>query len=288
MLNNALLNDLSILGLCLGVLGSLYLSYDLLGKKEGPLRWILRLAIPGSLGALITGFIGLAFYSVRAFWEVGLVFDIKQRIILPTLVYIAIGTVIGVFNGVLNRSPLNDNLPPLFSVKDMLFGALTFGTAWFALLYSFQQPLDYVFRISGIFVILGALIGGFWRRISWEELPDSMLSLPIFSQRGLYVGGITGGLLGFLTGYINNFYAMFVQNTGQLGNILMMNILSSLRIAIPNLIGGAIVGGLSRYIFWRINNLDDRRLGGVGVLLTLLGFIVQLIGPILANVSGAK
>ena len=41
-----------LFGLLLGVLGSLFLAYDLLGSQEGPLRKFLRLALPGLLGAL--------------------------------------------------------------------------------------------------------------------------------------------------------------------------------------------------------------------------------------------
>src|SRR5439155_20502988 len=39
-------------GLLLGVLGSLFLAYDLLGSQEGPLRKFLRIALPGLLGAI--------------------------------------------------------------------------------------------------------------------------------------------------------------------------------------------------------------------------------------------
>src|SRR5215210_8058028 len=41
-----------LVGLLLGVLGSLFLAYDLLGSQEGPLRKFLRVALPGLLGAL--------------------------------------------------------------------------------------------------------------------------------------------------------------------------------------------------------------------------------------------
>ena len=43
---------------------------------------------------------------------------------------------------------------------------------------------------------------------------------------------------------------------------------------------GATVGGISRFVFWRAESLDGYQLGAIGVMLTLVGFLVQLVEPI--------
>ncbi len=45
---------------------------------------------------------------------------------------------------------------------------------------------------------------------------------------------------------------------------------------------GAITGGISRYIFWRANGLGDGKLGGIGAILTLVGFLMQLLSPLVS------
>src|SRR5215212_5873901 len=52
LLDPRIVKSVFLFGLLLGVLGSLFLAYDLLGSKEGPLRKFLRLALPGLLGAI--------------------------------------------------------------------------------------------------------------------------------------------------------------------------------------------------------------------------------------------
>src|SRR5436190_10566072 len=53
LLDSHLVKVTSLVGLLLGVLGSLFLAYDLLGSQEGPLRKFLRVALPGFIGALV-------------------------------------------------------------------------------------------------------------------------------------------------------------------------------------------------------------------------------------------
>ena len=51
LLDPRIVKGVFLFGLLLGVLGSLFLAYDLLGSKDGPLRKFLRLSLPGLLGA---------------------------------------------------------------------------------------------------------------------------------------------------------------------------------------------------------------------------------------------
>src|SRR5260370_40399993 len=51
--SRTLVAGINLAGLVLGVLGSLFFTYDLLGRPGGPLRWFLRVVLPSGLGAAV-------------------------------------------------------------------------------------------------------------------------------------------------------------------------------------------------------------------------------------------
>lgn len=94
---------------------------------------------------------------------------------------------------------------------------------------------------------------------------------PLFSLRGCLIGLISAFLFGF-------FLALVVDIT--FGNALIGSLRAALTAA--SLIGpaGALTGGISRFIYWRANSLSDNQLGGIGAGLTLFGFLLQSLPPL--------
>src|SRR5690348_11614385 len=82
-----ILDGVSIIGLLLGVLGSLYLSYDLLGRAGGPLRWLIRILTPIFLSGLCFGALGAILFYAN--------FDWGLQVALGAAVWIPIGALIG-------------------------------------------------------------------------------------------------------------------------------------------------------------------------------------------------
>jgi hypothetical protein len=77
---------------------------------------------------------------------------------------------------------------------------------------------------------------------------------------------------------IGFFLAVVVDIT--FGNALIGSFRAALTAA--SLIGpaGALTGGISRFIYWRANSLSDNQLGGIGAGLTLFGFLLQSLPPL--------
>src|SRR5258707_13429531 len=65
VVDHHILAGISVAALMLGVLGSLYLSYDLLGRNNGVLRGLIRVSTPGFLGAIILAPMGILDYAYR-------------------------------------------------------------------------------------------------------------------------------------------------------------------------------------------------------------------------------
>ena len=113
-------------GLLLGVLGSLFLAYDLLGSQEGPLRKFLRIALPGLLGALAIGpLFLLGLLVVRA--AAGALAP-GEPVQLDTFQVLFVGPSIGAFLGIMTAlfgAPASEaTARPTFSFRDARGGFL--------------------------------------------------------------------------------------------------------------------------------------------------------------------
>src|SRR5690242_16380948 len=89
-IDHHVLSAITIVGLLLGVVGSLYLTYDLLGRAQVVLRWFLRLMTPTLIGSLILGVVGAIIYiQVYPTLDPG----------FGALLYATVGGLVGLFNG---------------------------------------------------------------------------------------------------------------------------------------------------------------------------------------------
>jgi hypothetical protein len=128
-----------------------------------------------------------------------------------------------------------------------------------------SQP-EMEFTKGGILVPKGrSVIGSLFKESPFTN------KAPLFSLRGCLIGLISAFLFGFL-------FALAVDIT--FGNALVGSLRAALTAA--SLIGpaGALTGAISRFIFWRANSLADGQLGGIGAVLTLIGFFLQLLLPL--------
>ena len=110
---------------------------------------------------------------------------------------------------------------------------------------------------------------------------------PLFSWRGCLLGLITALLFGFLWGVVANLAFNVVAQGIPLDQTFADSVKGALTAIAFMGPAGALTGGLSRFFFWRAEGLKDGQLGGIGILITLVGFLVQLVPPIISisNIS---
>lgn len=116
--------SITLAGLVIGVVGSLFFTYDLLGRPGGPLRVFLRILIPAGLGAVLLGVPAFLYGGV----SIGRGDPGTVGILGGTLL---IGVTLGTFNGLFVSDPTQQEIQPrVLSGRDGLLGAL------FVLLYT--------------------------------------------------------------------------------------------------------------------------------------------------------
>src|SRR5262249_42529248 len=106
---------------------------------------------------------------------------------------------------------------------------------------------------------------------------------PAYSRAGARIGLIAGFVMVFFT-----VLAFFVVSSDLLGRPLediRIYIFSALVYAILAGIGGALSGGVTRFIFWRVNRLPERRLEVIGLMLLLAAFAAQVVDPAVGLLS---
>jgi hypothetical protein len=133
----------------------------------------------------------------------------------------------------------------------------------------------------GAFTIITALAAGVWRRLTF--LGGNGPARPsLFSARGALLGG-TGA---FLILWADSLYGTYQSNQGVypyipvstwLPGLIVFTALGSLIIAF---IPGALIGGLTRSIFWWVNTLPPRGMEVIGIVLILCTFALQALQPL--------
>jgi hypothetical protein len=257
------LEIITVLGLVLGVIGGLYLTYDLLGRAQGILRWFIRISTPAFIGAVLLGVAGGVVYAV-----VYPDFDVGYG----ALLYGSIGCLIGAFNGLFVNPSAQPRFP--FSLVHAVVGSITAYALILAsdlpLVLALHRPSYFAFEAAGVAALAGGLAGGFWRFINRASSPGAT-KITLFSWRGAVIGLIAAGIFGFVAVFAVDY------TFGVPANLSLIGALYTLVFIVPM---GALIGGLSRYIFWQVDSLPGYRLGAFGVILTLIGFLVQLIDPL--------
>ena len=253
----------------------------LIGLVIAFLIWFVSAFIFGGFGhASIIGFPAIAF--------------IEGGILAP------MGGIAGGLWHFINRAPFSPSkqLPSserslLFSWKGCLIGVLCaffFGFAIdFILGYIFipdYTPVTGLIR-GAILTVTGGIAGGLWRLFK-NEPSISGETPPLFSWKGCLIGLISAFLFGFVSAFLVNIIPDTIllwrgdPRAGDFGIDLAKSLKGALTAAAFIGPAGGITGGISRFIFWRANGLGDGKLGGIGAILTLFGFLVQLLPPLVS------
>lgn len=262
-IDHHVLSAITIMGLLLGVVGSLYLTYDLLGRAQLVLRWFVRLMTPTLIGALILGGAGAIIYiQVYPTLDPG----------FGALLYATVGGIIGLFNGLFVNPRVER--PTLFSLRHSLVGLLVTPllvfTGEFPVVLAVNRPAELALRAALAAGIVGAVAAGVWRFINHASARRE--HLPFLSARGAIIGFGAAAVFGF---------AIFFFINATFGVAIDVSARGALRAVFFIAPAGALIGSISRYVFWWADALPGYRLGAIGVMLTLIGFTVQLIEPLI-------
>jgi len=227
---------ISIVGSFLDVLGALYLAYDILGGKHGPLRTLTRMVTYGVLFGVGYGLpLGLAFgIAAGAAGGVTLALEFSRN------------------SQMLGRHPFRYEV--LFSViRGLGFGI---GAGWihgpefgaaFGVLTTGAQIAGYR---------LGMYPGMYGTEIHALRFTWSRLWLALLRTAGY-------GLAGYASATIAHHEmhrVMFGEDVGLATGILT-----------------ALINFLAPYVEWVSDNMAERRMGVLGVILILSGFCLQSV-----------
>ncbi len=97
---------LVIASVLLAIIGTLFLAYDLLGRENGPLRWLTLVLTCGFVSALILGIIGMILTKLFK----------NSFDLIWMLRFLVLGGLMGFFTVILVELPPAKTRPPIFSV----------------------------------------------------------------------------------------------------------------------------------------------------------------------------
>lgn len=278
------LHGLTFLGIVVTMLGFLYLSYELLGRPRGILNWLLILFTHLAVGILIL--LVVAPPMLFLFEETLKATHIPSNIVDPieqTGDIIIYTLMIGTLQGTLIA------FPPLRTVKRTLWRDCLIGFIFALIFFSideyliFHTPINDVIDVIPdflLFALMGVGGAGFWRRYGQSSHYASEITLgkdeprhPLFSFadfiRGLLFWYIVVGLSTIL------WIVLYIRWYGLTGDILFY--------LVDLFIGAApasLTCGSSQYITWKVDHLGEKQLGVIGAILTMLGFLLNLIEPL--------
>lgn len=282
-----------LFGLLLGVLGSLFLAYDLLGSKDGLLRKLLRLSLPGLLGAFAIIPIYLPGFLIVSI-AVGLLVPGAPPVPLDPIQVLVMIPSIGAFLGVMTAlygSPVGDSVArPTFSRRDSRSGfllALAFIGTIDALQFAQHpylglQPRHYwIMELSSI-VVAAIAVGaaaGLWRAASRITLADAMPAR--FAPHEAIVSASAGGAMILVPNLVSATTVTLLMPHLRVPGAFIVNVLvGPLMLALVVATAGAVIGGLWPRVFWWANHTSENRLELIGVLCILAGFVAQALDPI--------
>jgi hypothetical protein len=296
------LHGITFVSLFLVLSGFIYLSYDLLGKPRGILKGLLILFTHFGISILVLAI--FAPVMLFLFQQALRVIHIRSIIVDPShqigdiLVYTLM---IGMLQGMLIAFPNRSGTVKRFLWRDALIGLLL-AVVFFSIdeYVVFNVQINVVnnlnFEIPDFlfYVFLGVVGAGFWRRYGQspyltlaevseeeeaiqhadrslqrkDETRHSFFSLKDFI-RGLLFWYIVGGLTIILWAVLYIVLFGFTQDF--------------LFYFVDLLIGTAPASfacGCSQYITWKVHRLGERQLGIIGATMTICGFSLGLIEPL--------
>ncbi len=280
-------DDLIIVGGVFTIFGTLYLAYDLLGRRpHGPLAWLtlfisywlLGIAILEPLSLVIVAFASLD----QSQYNIQRDFGMALAIILLSGLIAACSSILVGIHSLASR-------PQKFSWKSFWVGGILGCIFWWLFIAFLSQAelsnerglpiVRYVLTI--ISTGLGTAIVGGLRPLIAGPRENSVSTIHLRSKRGCLTGMIAGG--GIIAAPAFTITALNFRS----GFTFWENIpYAIVLILICSIIGGA-AGIVARYLYWRIMNLKDFALGVFGLLLILFATVLQSMDP-LSRILGGK
>ncbi len=298
-LSEHILSGITFLGHSLVLLGFLYLSYDLLARPQGILRWLLIV-----LTHIVVSIVGLLVFApplLFLFQEILRATNIPLNVVDPTeqLGDIIIFTLmIGVLQGIFIASPHPGRTVKKFLWRDCLIG-LVLAVVFFSIdeYAIFHTPIEDVrtaFPDFLQFAFIGVIGGGFWYRYGLGSHHLDLSRVPEEERKTSRVNEIVQGkdepgppvfsFADFSKGFLF-WYIILVLST-----ILWTAIsfwlfgLQTWYFYLVDLFIGAVPAGLicgsSQYITWKVHQLGEKQLGIIGAIISLFGLSFVLIEPL--------
>lgn len=272
-LDHHLFEAILLSGMVLDLPGGLYLAYDLLGQPSGILRRLLVvltylfIGVPGSVGGFLAAFAAIYWLSPTTIEAIGF----SQ--VLGGMLGLGIGSGIGASLGyALNRSRAQVYImrsQPKRLLNAIITGCVLgiIGGSYYGLIalqrMSFVEALGESMALG---VAWAFIAGWLFAVLLLRRLPhDEHDSIPSRDGGGISVGFLVIAIIGIFA--LSGYWFAFG-----------LNVAASLGFALSSTIGGAatafFLASIQR-IEWHVAHLPARSLGYLGLLLILVGFLVQ-------------
>lgn len=283
------LHGLTFLSIVVTMLGFLYLSYDLLGRPRGILNWLLILFTHLVVGILVLS--ALAPPMLLLFQKVLITSRILSNIVTPIEQIGDITTytiMIGALQGTLIA------FPPRRTIKGLWWRDCLIGFIFALIFFSIDEYVIFHTSINDVidvipdfllFALMGVAGAGFWRRYGQSSHHvDEIIQGKDESHRHFFsfADFIRGLLFWYIVVGLSTivWIVLYIRWYGFSGDIPFY--------LVDLFIGAApasLIGGSSQYITWKVDNLGEKQLGIIGAILSILGFLLGLIEPLVLFIT---
>jgi hypothetical protein len=304
VLSPLVINSFTLSGYFLGIAGTLFLAYDLLGRENGPLRWFTLVMTCGLVSALIFVPVSMGGSFLLNLEQVS-----HEQVNLADILPLTLaGGLMGFYTVILVELPPSAVKPPIFSWKGGLLGLALGLLFWFVGVLAGSQHVLPALILGLACTILTSL----WQRLTWEptqavatapgsgqvvtgeEPSASTPRSPSIEQFETWkparpkphVFSRKGWLLGLLLGFLIWFSFFFTTNK---------DVIASLFESVPLVLISGVICATWRYINWESPHptpqLFSRKgfwTGLVAGFVPWLLFSLALVYADLPNATGAR
>jgi len=275
-IDHHVLSGFVLLGQLVGLVGGLYLAYDLFGGPRGPLRRLTQI-ISSTVLALAVAVAGyLALFLILLRFNPRVIGTFGSATMLGGLLGLGIGIGIGAGLGYALNEHCQYRYVPRSRLRGILYGLFIgaevggFGCAFYVLIglaagrqitWQVAMTVGFVYNLTNGYVAATIVTRFLLRR--FKSVPKAVPDFDKVGAAAGMLGGLTlGGLFGF--GY---WLAIHPD--------VLSAVLFALTGAIIAAIGGSYIVGMVQRIQWHIEHLPARWLGIVGIFLLFLGIAMQ-------------
>lgn len=295
VLDHQVVKGTLLIGLLLGMLGALFLAYHLLGGHNGPLRQILRLAIPGLLGGLaivplyllvfLLAHVATRLFATDAVPEPPDIF--RVLVALPLT-----GGFLGILIALYDTPSGNSAAHPAFSRRDALGGfflalvyvVLNEALAFIRHPFGGMSSRDY-WIVGAVSLLAASLVAGastgLWRGASRHIAAET--KPPRFTSRTATIGASVAAAMSLIPNLAGAVGLTLLLPEFRAPGMVALNVvvgpILGLLVVAP---AGAIIGGLWPRVSWWLTHAREKRLEIIGILCLLIGFAAQAVEPIVA------